>query len=76
MMASSRVRGEENNPEAEMRYLAYRNALKENGIAVDPNLVALGTFAGPTGMAAVIELLDVRKAVFDCLVAANDDMPL
>jgi DNA-binding LacI/PurR family transcriptional regulator/signal transduction histidine kinase len=70
------IRGPEQNPEAESRFKAYHDALKKNGIPYDESLVALGTFAGPTGAAGVIELLDVRKVYFDCLVAANDDMLL
>ena len=68
------IRGPENNPEAEERYRAYREALEKHGITLDGSLVAFGTFAGPTGAAAVAELTDTRKVKFDCLVAANDDM--
>jgi DNA-binding LacI/PurR family transcriptional regulator/signal transduction histidine kinase len=70
------IRGPENNPDAELRYDAYKNSLKEHDIPLDMNLVAQGTFAGMTGAAAVTELLDVRKVKFDCLIAANDDMLL
>lgn len=68
------IRGPEMNNEAEVRYKAYREALQKHGIEFDESLVAMGTFAGPTGADAVVELVDVRKAKFDCLVAANDDM--
>ena len=70
------IRGMSKNPEAEKRYQAYLDAQKNNGIPFDEQLVADGTFAGPTGADAVKELLDKRKAKFDCLVAANDDMLL
>lgn len=70
------IRGLMQNPEAEKRYQAYQDALKANGIPFEEDLVAVGTFAGPTGAEAVTELLDKRKVKFDCLVAANDDMLL
>ncbi len=70
------IRGPDKNPDAELRYQAYRDALKKQGVPLDPNLVVMGTFAGQTGAAAVTELLDERHARFDCLIAANDDMLL
>lgn len=70
------IRGPVNNPDAEIRYDAYKKALKDHGIPFDGELVALGTFAGQTGATAVTVLLDERKVKFDCLIAANDDMLL
>lgn len=70
------IRGPEMNNEAEVRYKAYLEALRKHDMPLDESLIAMGSFAGPTGADAVTELLDARKARFDCLVAANDDMLL
>lgn len=70
------IRGPVNNPDAETRFEAYKKSLADHGIPFDESLVALGTFAGQTGAAAVTVLLDERKVKFDCLIAANDDMLL
>lgn len=68
------IRGPANNPEAELRYDAYREVLAENNLPFDPDLVAPGTFVYYSGNDAVKLLLDVRKLKFDALISANDDM--
>lgn len=68
------IRGPATNPEAVSRYEAYLKALKANNIPFDASLVIQGDFRSTSGRNGVLELLDNRKAHFDALVAANDDM--
>jgi DNA-binding LacI/PurR family transcriptional regulator/GAF domain-containing protein len=70
------IRGPETNPEAEQRYQAYIDVLAEYGLQFDPDLVAPGTFVGPSGESAVRLLLDERKAAFEAIVAASDSMAI
>lgn len=70
------VRGPESNYEAQMRFEGYREALEEEGIEYDPELVCPGDFTRPTGEQAVRTLLDERKKDIQALVASNDDMML
>jgi DNA-binding LacI/PurR family transcriptional regulator len=70
------IRGPENNEEAQVRYGAYVDALEEHGLALDPDLVAPGTFVEESGTDAVRLLLDERKVRFEAIVAANDWMAL
>ncbi len=56
---------------SETRLNAYRDALAEGGLAVDPNLLKRGDFTQPTGFAAareLLELTDPSTAIF----ATND----
>lgn len=68
--------GPESNPEAQLRYSAYTQVLSEHDIPLDPDLIAQGDFTLPTGKKAIHLLLDERKAKFDAVVSANDDMAL
>lgn len=70
------IRGPETNTEAEQRYRAYIGVLAEHDIPFDPNLVVCGDFLASSGAEAVRLLLDERKADFEALVAANDEMAL
>ncbi|HYD42520.1 MAG TPA: substrate-binding domain-containing protein [Anaeromyxobacter sp.] len=63
-------------PESRARLEGYRDALAEGGLAFDPALVVPGDFSREAGLAAVRELLDVRRVPFDALFAANDYMAL
>jgi DNA-binding LacI/PurR family transcriptional regulator len=73
------VRGPETSDEAEERYAAYRAAMEENGLALDPRMVVGGTWLRESGVRAVEELFDRRglgmKAV-EAIVSANDYMAL
>jgi DNA-binding LacI/PurR family transcriptional regulator len=62
--------------EADERLAAYREGLTAAGLAYDPNLVYVGNFWYNSGKDGVAEFLDVRKAEFDAIVAANDYMAL
>ncbi|MBN1411059.1 MAG: substrate-binding domain-containing protein [Spirochaetales bacterium] len=70
------VRGPSTNDEAELRFAAYKEVLKENSIPFDPDLVYEGTFIWNSGVEAIKTLLDDRKVLFDACIAANDDMLL
>jgi DNA-binding LacI/PurR family transcriptional regulator/AraC-like DNA-binding protein len=64
--------GPETSVDAEARFSAYKEALGETGIGFDETLVVRGSFHASSGQYAVKELLDSRKAGFDCLIASND----
>ncbi len=62
------------NLDAKERYDAFIETLKENGIVIDNNLIIEGEFTKASGIQAVNSLLDDRKARFEAVIAANDDM--
>lgn len=70
------IRGPRLNPEAELRFLGYRQALLRNGIEEDPALVLQGDFSEASGARVVRELGLSGCAPFEALVAANDSMAL
>ena len=67
--------GTPKNPEAEIRFKAYRDVLERNGIVFDPALVASGLFRTNTGQVAMDEIL-ARGVAIDGVVAANDEMAI
>jgi DNA-binding LacI/PurR family transcriptional regulator/signal transduction histidine kinase len=69
------VAGTPKNPDGEVRFAAYRDALARHGIAYDPRLVVWGNFHTPTAARAASDLLD-RQIPFDALISANDAMAL
>jgi DNA-binding LacI/PurR family transcriptional regulator len=70
------IRGPGLNPEAEQRYAAFCNVLKEHDLPLDEQLVTPGDFTSTTGASAVSILLDERRADFDAIIAANDIMAI
>jgi signal transduction histidine kinase/DNA-binding LacI/PurR family transcriptional regulator len=68
--------GPEASPEAEQRYQTYTEVLAEHGLPLDPDLVAPGNFLSPSGEEAIRLLLDERRAGFEAVVSANDEMAL
>jgi diguanylate cyclase (GGDEF)-like protein len=68
--------GPEHSDDARERFEAYRQALDENAVSFDPDLVAPGDFLIPSGERAVALFMDQRKLEFDALVAANDGMAI
>ena len=70
------IKGPENNFEAKQRLDVFYATLRDCGIEPDPLLVCPGDFTGRTGTKAVSILLDERKASFDAIVSANDEMAL
>jgi DNA-binding LacI/PurR family transcriptional regulator/signal transduction histidine kinase/ActR/RegA family two-component response regulator len=65
--------GTPRNPEAEVRYEAYRAVLARHGIAYDEDLVARGHFRTNRAKVAMEEIL-ARGVTIDAVVAANDEM--
>jgi signal transduction histidine kinase/DNA-binding LacI/PurR family transcriptional regulator/DNA-binding response OmpR family regulator len=70
------VRGPEQHQEAEERYRAYLDVLGENGLPFDAELVVPGYFKESGGVKAAEILLDERRARFDALAAASDNMAI
>lgn len=67
------IRGPEGNCEAEYRYQAYCDALRDAQIPFDPHLVTpAGRWAQEWGAEAMHLLLDVRNVRFDALAAPSD----
>jgi DNA-binding LacI/PurR family transcriptional regulator/signal transduction histidine kinase len=69
------IHGPEQSADGEERFLAYREALAENGIEFDP------AWAAPhlnvdQGEEAIRVLIDERKQVVDALVAVDDSLAL
>ena len=71
------VRGPEGQIEAETRFKAYKNALIESGIDIDPNLISEpGIWEAISGEEAVRLFVDERDLPLDAIVCANDTMAL
>jgi sigma-B regulation protein RsbU (phosphoserine phosphatase) len=65
------LRGPIENQEAQTRFQAYREALRDFGVSYDPALVLHGNFQAETGRRVMRELLE-RGTPFDAVVGAND----
>jgi phosphoserine phosphatase RsbU/P len=65
------LRGPVENQEAQLRFQAYRDALRDFGLPYDPALVLMGEFDAQAGGRGMQELLE-RGVDFDGLVGAND----
>jgi len=65
------LRGPTDNPEAEIRFDAYRGALAQFAIPFEPELVIAANFSDEQGRTAMAELLE-REISFDAVVGAND----
>ncbi len=70
------IRGPEGHEEAEERYRAYVEVLGEQGLALDPSVVAAGDFSAASAAAAIRQLVEERRVTFDAVVAAGDAMAL
>ena len=70
------IRGPEVSPDAEARYRAYLETLKQYDLPVDPGLIVSGDFRRYSGTAAVRELIEAGRMDFDALVCANDNTAL
>ena len=69
------IRGPEGQPEAEERYHAYSEVLKEYGLSCDPDFVSSPkTWAPASAAEAIHQLLDQRKVDFEAVMAANDSL--
>jgi signal transduction histidine kinase/DNA-binding LacI/PurR family transcriptional regulator/AraC-like DNA-binding protein len=70
------IRGSEVSQDAEDRYQAYCETLSQYGLPVDPVLIVPGDFRRNSGKAAIEELIDHRRAAFNAVVSANDNMAI
>ena len=70
------IRGLEVSQDAEERYQAYIETLKQYHIPVDPSLVISGDFRRYSGTAAIKQLIATHHIGFDALVSANDNMAI
>jgi DNA-binding LacI/PurR family transcriptional regulator len=71
------IPGAAGNTEAEYRLLAYKDALNDSGISVDPDLIAPCDFwFEDSGRKAVEILIDQRKKKIDALVSASDRLAI
>lgn len=70
------IKGAESSLDTIQRFDAFLKTLAEYHVPVDLNRVVQGDYTYHSGAEAVRELLDVRKADFDAVVACNDDMAL
>ncbi|HMI58471.1 MAG TPA: LacI family DNA-binding transcriptional regulator [Gemmatimonadaceae bacterium] len=69
------IRGSERNYDAAERLRGYRIALREAGIAPDPQLERDGDFTEAAGYSAALELLALKKRP-TAIFAANDSMAI
>lgn len=67
------IGGPAQNPEANLRFEAYRAALERHGLSFDPAIVRYGDFLRPSGKSAIQDIL-ARGARIDAVVAASDLM--
>jgi len=70
------IRGLEVSQDAEERYAAYLETLKQYGISINPGLVVSGDFRRPSGIEAIRQLIETSRMEFDALVSANDNMAI
>lgn len=70
------IKGPESSGDAVDRFQSFQETLREYNLQPKPNLIFQGNFMADSGEAAVKTLLDQRKAKFDVIVAANDNMAL
>lgn len=69
------LRGPVGQKEAEERFRAYRDALRDQGVPYDPTLVIEGDYSYPSGQQAMAAYL-MTGHPFDAVVCANDTMAL
>ena len=70
------IRGSEVSQDAEDRYQAYCETLSQYGLPLDPGLIVPGDFRRHSGKVAIQELIDQRRADFNAVVSANDNMAI
>jgi DNA-binding LacI/PurR family transcriptional regulator len=69
------IRGPARQKEAEERFQAYLDILRQYALPVAPELIVNGDYWRSTGRAAMQDLLD-RRISLDAVVSANDDMAI
>ncbi|MBI9098078.1 MAG: substrate-binding domain-containing protein [Spirochaetaceae bacterium] len=69
------LKGPNGQREAEERYEAYAEVLKENNLHIDPELILQGDFTKDSSVREVSRLLD-NNVKIEAIVCANDEMAL
>lgn len=69
------IKGSPGSREAETRFLAYKDVLKEHDIPYDERLVFQGNFMFESG-ARAITALNEQRIHYDAVVASNDNMAI
>ncbi len=64
------------NPEAKVRYDAFCDAMKENGLEVDEERIFHGFFRSYDGKHAIESFMESGKSLPDAFICANDSMAL
>lgn len=64
------------NPEAKVRYDAFRAAMEENGLEVDEDRIFHGFFRSYDGKHAIETFVESGKPLPDAFICANDSMAL
>jgi sigma-B regulation protein RsbU (phosphoserine phosphatase) len=70
------IQGPEDSQDGLNRFQSFQETLLSFNIQPDPHLIVQGNFMTESGEAAIRTLLDERRAKFDVVVAANDNMAL
>jgi DNA-binding LacI/PurR family transcriptional regulator/YesN/AraC family two-component response regulator len=70
------IRGPENVPDAEERFIVFKEILKHHNLELEKNLIVQGPYGANFGMKAVRLLLDSRNVKFDAIISSNDDTAL
>ncbi|MBN2353133.1 MAG: substrate-binding domain-containing protein [Spirochaetales bacterium] len=65
-------RGPDGHEEADLRFSAYRDSLKDHGLEYDPRLIISGNFLRNDARVSLRAFLDERRELPDALVAVND----
>ncbi len=69
------ITGSLDSPTSQERLSGYQTALREQGIAINPQLIVHGKWTAQSGMLAVKTLL-ARGQSFSAIVASNDEMAI
>ena len=70
------ITGPSSNRDALDRYAGYIDALNENELNLQPELIQIGDFTPQSAVDAIHVFLDERKLDIDAIVCANDSMAL
>ena len=68
------VRGPQGNDEADQRYQGYLDALTENNLPIDEEIIFQGNWFFKSGENAVRYFIDEKQFKLDAIVCANDNM--
>ncbi|MBN1410728.1 MAG: diguanylate cyclase [Spirochaetales bacterium] len=68
------LKGPDHNPEADIRFRAFEEAMRDNGLPVLPDLILQGDFSMRSAEVVTQKLLNDKRVEFEAIIAANDDM--